>query len=162
MRALALSLLIFSVFKTVSQTVSPEVFSANGGYFQHASGSVAWTIGEAVSETYSNGNITTMGFHQPELNLETFINESGNDMQMRVFPNPVKDLLSLNFKSLPQRVYSLHLYDLRGRLVMTESMIVSETQTHKELSLSGLAASVYLLTVSSNHSLTTIKITKTE
>jgi len=49
-----------------SQSLSPVVISANGDYFFNSTYSVAWTLGEVVSETYSGSNVyLTQGFHQP-------------------------------------------------------------------------------------------------
>ncbi|MCF8403889.1 MAG: hypothetical protein K9H58_08090 [Bacteroidales bacterium] len=49
-----------------SQSVSPEVISSAGDYYQGATVSLSWTLGEIATETYSNGNyILTQGFQQP-------------------------------------------------------------------------------------------------
>jgi len=49
-----------------AQTVSPEVISSSGDYFEGANGSLSWTLGEIATETFSSGNIIlTQGFQQP-------------------------------------------------------------------------------------------------
>lgn len=50
----------------MAQSVSPEVVSSAGDYYEGANGSLSWTLGEIATETYSNGtNILTQGFQQP-------------------------------------------------------------------------------------------------
>ena len=50
----------------ISQSVSPEVISSSGAYYENASASLSWTLGEVATETYSNGGVTlTQGFQQP-------------------------------------------------------------------------------------------------
>ena len=104
-----------------AQTVTPTVISSDGGFSAGSQGSIAWTIGEPVSETYVSpgSNVTTMGFHQPEvIELETMIREHSGDMEILVYPNPVKDVLTFEmegfsitsqleiYNTLGQKVYS--------------------------------------------------------
>jgi len=50
----------------MAQSVSPEVVSSAGDYFEGTNASLSWTLGEIATETYSNGtNILTQGFQQP-------------------------------------------------------------------------------------------------
>lgn len=61
-------LFIFVIFPILiySQSVSPEVISSAGDYYEGANVSLSWTLGEIATETYSNGNvILTQGFQQP-------------------------------------------------------------------------------------------------
>ncbi len=48
------------------QSLSPEVISTSGDYFENTNASLSWTLGETVTETFANGNIfLTQGFQQP-------------------------------------------------------------------------------------------------
>jgi len=50
----------------LAQSVSPEVVSSAGDYYENANVSLSWTLGEIATETYTNGNIIlTQGFQQP-------------------------------------------------------------------------------------------------
>jgi len=50
----------------IAQSVSPEVISSAGDYYEGANASLSWTLGEIATETYDNGtNILTQGFQQP-------------------------------------------------------------------------------------------------
>lgn len=51
-----------------AQSLAPAVVASQGDYFLSPTASVAWTIGEVMSETYSATNhFLTQGFHQPNL-----------------------------------------------------------------------------------------------
>jgi hypothetical protein len=48
------------------QTLSPDVISSAGNYFETPNASLSWTLGETAAETFTNGNIIlTQGFQQP-------------------------------------------------------------------------------------------------
>lgn len=50
----------------LAQSVSPEVISSAGDYYENGNVSLSWTLGEIATETYTNGNvILTQGFQQP-------------------------------------------------------------------------------------------------
>lgn len=49
-----------------AQSLSPVVLASAGGYFASGTVSLSWTLGEPVTETFSNSNIIlTHGFQQP-------------------------------------------------------------------------------------------------
>lgn len=53
-------------FFLYAQSVSPEVVSSAGDYYEGANVSISWTLGEIATETYSSGDIIlTQGFQQP-------------------------------------------------------------------------------------------------
>lgn len=65
-KALFFLLIFFIPFMIVAQSVSPEVISSAGDYYENSNGSLSWTLGEIATETYTAGNIIlTQGFQQP-------------------------------------------------------------------------------------------------
>jgi hypothetical protein len=49
-----------------SQSLIPDVVTSAGGYFESGTTSVSWTLGEPVTEAFTNNNmILTQGFQQP-------------------------------------------------------------------------------------------------
>ena len=144
-----------------SQTVTPVVLSNQGGFSALSGGSIAWTIGEPVSESYTNPTkITTMGFHQPELGIVTLIAEQGADQNILVFPNPVKDVLSINFSGLKSGNYSLELIDNLGKLIFKSETAVSQSKQTYQLKVNEIAAGNYFLRVDSENFSKTVKINK--
>jgi len=64
-----------------SQSISQNVIATSGDYFENANASVSLTMGELVTETFSNGSIIlTQGFQQP-----ISITIHGVDLDMLVY-----------------------------------------------------------------------------
>lgn len=56
------------------QSLAPTVVASQGDYYWSPTVSVAWTVGEVMSETYSASNYyLTQGFHQPDLHKSEII-----------------------------------------------------------------------------------------
>jgi len=144
-----------------SQTVTPVVLANDGGYAPLSNGSISWSIGEPVSETYTgSNNILTMGFHQPEMGLVNLIQEQGEDVKILVFPNPVKDVLSVNLKGLKVGQYTVELNDAIGKLIYRSQTDVTEDSYMFQLKVNEAAAGNYFLRVSNKDLTKTVKITK--
>ncbi len=154
--------LSIGAFFVNSQTVTPTVLSNNGGYAAAAQGSIAWTIGEPVSETYTTSTKkTTMGFHQPELGVANLIKEQSDNAQVLVFPNPVKDVLNISFKDLESATYSIEVIDNLGKLLYKSNVNITENTKTIHLNMTEYAAGNYFLHISSAQLNKTIKINKT-
>jgi hypothetical protein len=64
-----------------AQSVSPEVTTSAGDYYNNGNISLSWTLGEIATETFSNGGvILTQGFQQP-----VFITIHGIDLHLLIF-----------------------------------------------------------------------------
>ena len=145
-----------------SQTVTPMVYSNQGGYNVAAGGSISWTIGEPISETYTTTTkITTMGFHQPELGIATLINEQGQDKNILVYPNPVSEVLSVSFKDLESNTYQLELLDATGKLVYVVDVKITEHTSPIHMNMSKYAAGNYYLRITNPSFIKTVKLNKT-
>jgi gliding motility-associated-like protein len=63
--------LLFSIVVKINychaQSLARTVIGAQGDYYYSPAVSVAWTVGEVMSETYTTSNyFLTQGFHQPD------------------------------------------------------------------------------------------------
>ncbi|MFU8844738.1 MAG: hypothetical protein ACNA7V_13125, partial [Bacteroidales bacterium] len=57
-----------------AQSIERSVLASTGGYFEGSGVSVSWTLGEAVTATFNNGNtVLTQGFQQPDLTLRIYV-----------------------------------------------------------------------------------------
>ena len=61
------------------------------------------------------------------------------------YPNPVKDLLNVNFSSTEEQRYNVKLMDMTGRVVSSEANTSTVGVNHLELNVKGLASGVYML-----------------
>jgi hypothetical protein len=152
----------FGALSAMSQTVTPTVLSNHGGYAAAAQGSIQWTIGEPVSETYSTtSNLTTMGFHQPDvLGMANLIKQYGEGAGLLVYPNPVRETLIVNFKDLEIGNYKMQLVDDLGRILFQTEKVIKEDNKLADLNLSSYAAGSYFINITSSNLNKTVKITK--
>jgi hypothetical protein len=103
---------------------------------------MAFTIGEVVTETFGAGDlILTQGFHQTNL-MVTSIEDLAAEFQLRVFPNPTVDLLSIDAQRSPES-FSLELMDTAGRPLLLQRSMLNGT-TH-QINLSNYPPGIYLL-----------------
>ena len=149
-------------FTVRAQTVTPTVFSSNGGSYSSQAGNVEWTIGEPVSETYKSGsNITTTGFHQPLLYVITAIEDKKNNSEnVMVFPNPVKDELHLNFGGMRTGKYMINVTDALGKQVLFTDADIKDDSREVKIRMAGFAEGTYLLQISGKEINTTVKLNK--
>ncbi|RXR33121.1 T9SS type A sorting domain-containing protein [Flavobacterium piscinae] len=83
---------------------------------------------------------------------------SNEKLNYSVYPNPVKDYLFVNFDNNNSEELELSLYDLNGRMIMSESHLASTGQ--KMINMQQLDLGVYFLVISTNGSVKTHKIIK--
>ena len=123
----------FVNFVGYSQTVTPTVYASNGGSATSPQGSIAWTIGEPISETYTTSvYATTMGFHQTEVTITKLIEQQGTGMDILFYPNPVYNELNLNLNGLIEDEYQVLIFDGIGKLVFQTNLIVNKLNTRIE------------------------------
>jgi len=143
-----------------AQQLSPEVIASAGDYFEQNNGSLSWTLGEIAIETLNEENaILTQGFQQSNFTMVT-LREIENDYEIRLFPNPTRDILSITFDNFStQSNMELCLMDLQGKVIWTEKIDISK---NKNFDIAHLAAGMYLvrLTDTSRNIIKTFKINK--
>jgi hypothetical protein len=124
------------------------VEASSGEYFISTQGSLAWTLGEVMVETFSNdGGYLTQGFHQP---LFVKITELEVQSAVKTFPNPVVDFLKIVIAW--QGEFQIELYDLKGVKLLSTPFTVQGEQAEKSLDLRGYSDALYLLLIIDNAS----------
>ena len=83
-----------------------------------------------------------------------------DDVQITLFPNPVKESATLNVSSDKNVKVSYNLYDINGRMLASEGESKSSVKFEKELSLKSLNTGFYILNVKVNGVEKSIKIVK--
>jgi hypothetical protein len=102
-----------------------QVIGSTGRFAVQNGRSYAYTVGEVVIPTVTSGNqVLTQGFHQPE---QTRIVSVGNpdltDWDIRVFPNPVSDLLTIQFSTAKGSSLRATVVDVVGKVVLTDQPV---------------------------------------
>ncbi len=155
----AASLLFF--LNSHAQSFSPDVIGSAGTFATSSSGSMSWTIGEVMTETYSSsGNFFTQGFHQPDTSTLTIVSNPVSQ-NIGIYPNPVVDFLIIDL-SLTSGEYILEIFDMQGQLIRKELVPSSEKRTL--LSFHEFANGIYLINLihKESQTRTSYKINKAE
>ena len=139
-----------------AQSLNPTVVASQGDYFTSAGGSVSWTLGEIMGETYSSANNKlTQGFQQPKL-LVTAVQTIEAVSSVSFFPNPFSYSLIVNVDSKG----TIQLFNFIGEKIGTWVL----TAGKNEIDLKNLANGMYVANIinSENNSTQSYKITKAE
>ncbi|MFB6318396.1 T9SS type A sorting domain-containing protein [Saccharicrinis sp. FJH54] len=130
---------LFSVVNA-QETIVPVGSNATG-----SGGSASYSIGQMVYKTKSSSDYSlSEGVQQPfEISVLTKNNELlENDIELKVFPNPATDLVTLSLKENDIKDLTYKLYNLKGKLLQSKIITGTTNISFKELS-----PSTYLLKV---------------
>ena len=106
-----------------------EVICASGNYTENESGSICWTLGELVTETYTSENhIITQGFQQVNSIIIGVGEFKPLGFGISVFPNPTTSLITLriNEKEIKPGSISYHLYNSYGVSISQNEILENE------------------------------------
>jgi hypothetical protein len=112
-----------------------------------------WSLGESAAiTTMSNSNsnlLVTNGFlqfnvqNQPEVNLvKYFLPE-----EIRVYPNPVKNILCINILHANKGKHQIELLDAKGNKIKQQQLIYNGMGALEKWNLSGLSTGLYILNI---------------
>ncbi|OFZ07273.1 MAG: hypothetical protein A3D92_01400 [Bacteroidetes bacterium RIFCSPHIGHO2_02_FULL_44_7] len=117
--------------------------ASDGAYFNGSQGSLSWTIGEAITETFIGGSgKLTQGFQQRQDFLG--LNPPPSSSYIHVFPNPFTDNLQVEIDGAEQFI-QVQIFDLRGRLVFKNTYSPTNGASLVQLQLSSLLPGTYQL-----------------
>lgn len=136
--------LIASATAVNAQSVTPDVIASGGDYFQNVNGSVSWTLGEPMGETYTAGNnILTQGFQQP-WDFGTMI--TGEPVNAEVYPNPTSDLVYLQFGDKTSGTYVIEVFNTLGQQLSATNFTATPS-SRATVSLTSFADGIYFISV---------------
>jgi hypothetical protein len=137
--------LIFVSFLILSVNISAqEVIASGGDFFQQANGSLSFTIGEPVGETYYNSTILTQGFQQDFENILS-TQDLQNFMLFEVYPNPFSSEITIKYKPISTAEYSIELKDASGKEIYNSNYFFSSSNYSLKISVSSLSSGFYFL-----------------
>lgn len=155
MKNLSLILLCLMAGKVLR---AQEVVASSGDYLISSSGSISYTLGECVDETFSASNISlTQGFQQVQFSVTAISELPSLSFSVLVSPNPTTDRVDVTINKERLEGIRIQLFDLAGRKLLT----LNVTSKVTEIPFINYSPSVYLLKVTENNKeLKTIKIIK--
>jgi hypothetical protein len=125
-----------------------QVITTAGNFDTETSGSISWTLGEGIIDTYSGSNlILTQGFQQSKLTITSLNNLPDNSLEINVYPNPTSDNLSIKITKGSFDDLKFLLFDINGKLMAEQSFLNFETN----ISFLNLTAGTYLLKLFKNN-----------
>lgn len=128
-----------------AQLNGQEVVGAAGESKVIGTTHVAFSVGEPVVGTRSIGNNNvTQGFHQPEIIIESTVEEKLNDSySINIFPNPASDVVNIYPKNFNTEGFMVEVLSVAGQKIMEQPFTNEGTQ----LDISGLESSNYILII---------------
>jgi hypothetical protein len=142
-------LFLITFLFAANSIAAQEAVVASGGKAIGSGGSVEFSIGQFVYNTYSTSSgSVAQGLQQPyEISVVTGINDYNFiDLKFSVYPNPTSDLLNLVVAAPAQKdLHSMlyQLFDVNGRLLENQKIIDQETH----IQMSNYSNGIYLLRV---------------
>lgn len=129
MKSLLFILLTMLIAKLSPSIQAQEVIASSGNYFQNENGTISWTLGEPVIETYSSADIIlTQGFQQPVLMVSTFVEGPDLDFHLTAFPNPTSAHVNISTDALQGESLMYRVYDVQGRFISSNRLVGTQTR----------------------------------
>ncbi|HMC99416.1 MAG TPA: T9SS type A sorting domain-containing protein [Ferruginibacter sp.] len=151
LQLLTLTVGIFFSASSYAQSVTPAILNTTGGTNFFTFYRFEWSFGEAMAiETMSATNITvTNGVLQPGTNTPATVNNNtawGKD-EIKVLPNPVQNMLEIDFLSKQQGKVSMTLYDESGKQITRQQFTYYGTGSIQKMNVSTYPSGAYFLDI---------------
>lgn len=149
-RALLLVSILLAVFFCTAQSIYPSTLNITGQFGTLKNLQFEISIGESTSiTTLSNsGLVVTSGILQSSVALQPPINVfAGLDEEIKLYPNPARDFVEVNFVSKMMGVNQYELYDLRGRQLLGKQFFHFGIPRTERLDVSKLTPGTYILSI---------------
>ncbi|NBC83458.1 MAG: T9SS type A sorting domain-containing protein [Bacteroidetes bacterium] len=124
------------------QTLSPTVVSNAGAAHENAAAQISWTLGEVMTEAYSNDDLTlSQGFNQHRYEVEPVNTQLTSKESIRVYPVPASDYIQVDYVSPKSVELQAVLFNTEGEKVLQRSY---QQETFK-MNLKHLPPAIYIL-----------------
>ena len=135
-----------------------EVIASAGGYNVGGGLSISWTLGETIIPTFKSGDlILTHGFQQQVI-ITTVEENIDVLVDIKVFPNPASDIITIQFESPVTGEIALTILDSQGRLVKKDMIEINMSE--KKINLQDIAAGIYYLRLTKGKLVNVYKVVK--
>lgn len=137
-------LLLFQI--AFSQELHHQMISSQGKNASLTNGViVSQTIGQqSVTGTSQNGLITQQGFQQSNWGKIIALNNQST-IVTTTYPNPFVDNVNFQFTNAPSTEINVEVYDILGRIISRESLLV--TSNKSTIDLRQLPSAEYLIKI---------------
>ena len=133
-------IMLFGVWSFGQTTVKKSSVSTGGGSATVGNTTLTYAIGEVAVQEATQGNTAiSEGFIGPDIPESLGIADFGELQGVSVYPNPVKDVFSVEIPGKQSREF--YLYDQNGKQIL---YMTSDSELTK-IDISRLSAAVYIL-----------------
>lgn len=140
----------FAVFAFyASSATAQETIPVTGGNASGSNGSVSYTVGQVVYQTYTENGIYIMeGVQQPyEIFIISSIEEAeGIELSFLAYPNPATDHFILTVENIDLAGITFQMYDIKGSILNTGIIESQETRIETE----NLVSATYFVKILQN------------
>jgi hypothetical protein len=158
MKNLILTLLIFSIIEgdANGQSITPQTINIAGGTHKQGYYSIDWSVGELslVSQLQSNDGlfVVSNGLIQPFTDHPNSYNYNRNFTaeEIRILPNPTRDVLEVNYMSAMRGPVMFRMYDATGRLLYQKQVSSYGTGIIERIDMTSFRSGAYMLYISIN------------
>jgi hypothetical protein len=136
-----------------------ESVNSIGGVDAGTGGTVSFSVGQMVYTTDSKeGGAVVQGIQRPYRITTTDIKKLDNSILFKAYPNPSSDYLFLEMNAYRNEKLNYQLFDMQGKLIMTNPIEIPKTQ----INMRGLAVGAYVIHIynTNNQPIQTIQIIK--
>ena len=141
-----------------TQTTAPYVVNVAGNQVTNGNYNFEWSFGESVAiNTMDNNNLLiTNGLlqynveNQGEINLVSIFSPA----EIKVYPNPLKNILDINILHATKGIHQIELLDSKGAKLKEKIIIYNGMGALENWDLSGLNAGQYFLNIRQTEEIT--------
>ncbi len=123
-------------------TNAQEVVTTSGGSMSDNNILANWTIGEPITETYSNNNsIITSGINQPLLKIISSVENIQNKIEFSIYPNPTSQIVTIKYSG--QLPVIAKVLSINGQVFSNKQI----NETSSQFDFSTYAKGIYLIEI---------------
>ena len=143
--------LVIAGSSVFAQTSTPAVINSAGGSYQKGYHIIDWSIGElALVTTMENSQyIITNGFIQPFTNdpIVADYNLLFGEEEIRILPNPTRNMLEVNFRTKHRGRVSMKLIDATGITLYTKEFTSNGHGHIEKVNMTAFRQGTYFLQI---------------
>ena len=150
---------LIAFFVASNFTQAQESVNSIGGVITGSGGAVSFSVGQMVYTTDSKeAGSVVQGIQRPYKITTTDIKKLDNNISFKAYPNPSSEDLFLEMNAFRKEKLVYQLYDIQGKLIMTNPIEIPKTQ----INMRDLAVGSYVIHIydSKNQAIQTIQIIK--
>lgn len=162
-RLFLLPVVLLSAFFSTAQSIYPSTINITGQFGTLKGFQFEISIGESTAiTTMSNSSIVlTSGVLQTSVAFQPPVNAAASlSEEIKLYPNPARDFVEVNFVSKTIGLNQYELYDMLGKKIMGKQFYYFGIPATEKLDVNKLLPGTYILTVQQFSSITN-KVVKT-